>query len=176
MPSAVAPREVRTVQVRRIRPEEWAGHRELRLRALSCDPLAFGSTLTREREFPDDLWKERTARGASSTESALFVAAAGPTGLVGMASVVFFEGRWHLFGMWVEPNYRGQGVGGRLLDAGTAWLRTVAPGQPLHLEVNPKQGGAVRLYEGRRFRRTGASAPLGHAEGETTVSMVLDPS
>ncbi len=173
-PSPAPPRSSREIKVRRIRSAEWAAHRELRLKALASDPMAFGSTLAREREFSEDLWKERTDRGASSMESALWVADTGEGTLVGMASVVFLDGRWHLFAMWVEPTYRGHGLGARLLDASIAWFRDVAPGQPLHLDVNPRQGAAARLYEGRGFRRTGTSGPLGHTEGQTFVSLVLD--
>jgi len=161
--------------VRRIRPEEWAAHRELRLRALSSDPLAFGSTLGREQDFADDLWRERATHGASSPDHAVFVADAGELGLVGMSVIASVKGDWHVFGMWVEPSYRQRGLGGKLLDAGLDWFRSVAVHQPLLLDVNPRQAGAVRLYESRGFRRTGVSAPLGHTEGETVIAMVLDP-
>jgi len=163
-----------SVEIRRLRPEEWSAHRELRLKALATDPLAFGSTLVREEAFADELWKARTVRGAASNDTALFVADAGSEGLVGMVAIALLEGQWHVFAMWVEPGRRGEGIGGRLLDAGLNWFRARTSGEPLHLGVNPRQGDAVRLYENRGFRRTGGSSPLGHADGEMTVSMVLD--
>ena len=163
-----------SVEIRRLRPEEWSAHRELRLKALATDPLAFGSTLVREEAFADELWKARTVRGAASNDTALFVADAGSEGLVGMVAIALLEGQWHVFAMWVEPGRRGEGIGGMLLDAGLNWFRARTSGEPLHLDVNPRQGDAVRLYENRGFRRTGISSPLGHTDGETTVSMVLD--
>jgi len=163
------------IDVRRIRPDEWREHRELRLQALARDPLAFGSTHSRERGFSDDLWKERTERGALSESSALFIADSGGTGFVGMVAVARPEGQWHVFAMWVSPEFRRRGIGGRLLDAGLTWFRERTNSDPLLLDVNPRQVDAVRLYEHRGFRRTGGTAPLGHIEGEITVSMVLDP-
>jgi len=163
-----------TVEIRRLRPDEWNAHRELRLKALATDPLAFGSTLEREETFADEVWKERTVRGAESKDSALFVADAGSEGLVGMVVITLLEGQWHVFAMWVEPGRRREGIGGMLLDAGLSWFRARTSEDPLHLDVNPRQGDAVRLYENRGFRRTGSSSPLGHTVGEMTISMVLD--
>jgi len=162
------------IDVRRIRPDEWREHREIRLNALATDPLAFGSTRSRELGYSDELWKERTERGALSENSALFVADPGGTGFVGMMAIAGSEGQWHVFAMWVAPGSRRRGIGGRLLDAGLAWYRERASTDPLLLDVNPRQVDAVRLYEHRGFRGTGRTAPLGHTEGEITVSMVLD--
>ena len=174
MSSPRVPSDFPGFALRRIRAGEWSAFRELRLRALTVDPLAFGSTRLRESEYPDDLWKDRTARGASSTESAIFVAVTGQGDLAGMVSIAFVAGRWNVFGMWVDPSFRHQGLGGRLLEHGIAWLRSAAGHLTLHLEVNPKQEDAVHLYEHHGFRRTGVSTPLGHTEGESTVSMELD--
>lgn len=145
------------------------------MRALASDPVAFGSTHSRELAYADELWRERTARSATSNESALFVADGGERGLVGMVAIAFTESQWHVFAMWVAPEYRRQGLGGQLLDAGLTWFRSRSSTERLVLEVNPRQGAAVRLYERRGFRRTDPSAPLGHAEGETTIGMALDP-
>lgn len=161
-------------KIRRVRPDEWQALRELRLRALSCDPLAFGSTWARERALPDGRWQERTSRGASSDESAMFVAESGSVGWVGMVSVAWVESEAHIFAMWVDPAFRRRGLGGALLDAALQWFGSMAPHRPLLLDVNPRQEDAVRLYESRGFRRTGATAPLGHTEGETVIAMVLE--
>lgn len=174
MPASTAQPSADDVAIRRIRGGEWAAHRELRLRALSSDPLAFASTFTGESALSEGQWMKRTQRGAATTESALFVADSLRSGWVGMVAIAHVDDVWHVFAMWVDPGHRRQGVGGKLLDAGLEWFRTTAPNQALHLDVNPRQADAVRLYESRGFHRTGASSPLGHTEGETVVSMVLD--
>jgi len=164
----------REVKVRRIRSGEWAARRDLRLRALACDPLAFGSTLARERDFSDVRWQELTDRGASSEESATFVAQSETAGWVGTVTIARVQGEYHLFAMWVDPRFRRRGIGGALLDAALEWFRIGAPHAALRLDVNPRQKDAVRLYEKRGFRPTGGTAPLGHTEGEVVIGMVLD--
>jgi ribosomal protein S18 acetylase RimI-like enzyme len=162
--------------VRPVREEEWVEYRELRLRALSSDPLAFGSTLEREQAFTPETWKERISRGRSSNASLSWVALSPSGRFVGMAVAAEVEGTLHLFGMWVDPEVRGSGVGGRLLDAALEWVRRSHSGRTLVLEVNPRQEAAVHLYQSRGFRPTGRSSDLGHTSGERVVEMTLRPS
>ncbi len=161
------------ITVRRSRSAEWPSLRELRLRALESDPLAFGSTLAEEKAFDDERWRHRALEGSESPTLSQWVAEAGPGGLVGSVTIAEVEGRLHVFGMWVEPRYRGQEIGARLLDAGLRWARSTFPGRPVHLDVNPRQVRAVRLYESRGFRRAAPDRPLGHTPGETRYEMVL---
>lgn len=159
-------------RIRRVTPAEWPAVRELRLRALKCDPAAFGSTLAREEAFTDDLWQERTTRTATSETSSQWVAVDPSERLVGTAVVAEAEGRVNVFSMWVEPGLRNQGVGGRLLDAGLAWAGKRFAGREIHLEVNPRQVSAVRLYASRGFRFVGQPRPLDHTPGEHVQRMI----
>jgi len=44
--------------IRRIRADEGPLLRALRLRALAEAPMAYGSTLAREQDYADDLWRQ----------------------------------------------------------------------------------------------------------------------
>jgi len=77
--------------------------------------------------------------------------------------------------MWVDPRWRGKGIGGELLDAGLAWAASALPGRPVYLEVNPTQTVAIHLYESRGFRPTGVTRPLGHGPRGTVTEMVRSP-
>ncbi len=164
-----------TVRVRAARAAEWALVRELRLRALVSDPLAFGSTAARERALEEADWRRRLSKGPTGGPSRTVVALTSPNRFVGMAAFVAVDDRWHVFAMWVDPTLRGQGIGGHLLDAGLRWMRTENPRRPIVLGVNPRQGPARRLYESRGFRRNGRTSPLEHTPGESVVEMVLRP-
>lgn len=158
--------------VRRVVPEDWSALRELRLRALTTDPLAFGSTVAREAAYPDELWKERTERAALSATSSQWIAATPSGRLVGTAVVAEMEGRLHVFAMWVEPEFRNAGLGRRLLDSGLRWAEEKFAGRDVHLEVNPGQAAAVRLYESRGFRFVGEPRPIGHTPGVFVRPMI----
>jgi ribosomal protein S18 acetylase RimI-like enzyme len=161
------------IAVRRARRGEWRELRDLRLRALEADPLAFSSTADEERSLAEGRWRERAVKGAESPDSSTWVAV-GPRGrLVGMAVVAQVEGVQHVFSMWVDPEVRGRGLGGRLLDAALTWARQTCPGGEIHLEVNPRQAAAAALYRSRGFRYTASSRPLGHSGAEAVQEMVL---
>jgi len=132
--------------------------------------------VSREAALDESEWRARTERAATGVDAATFVAELPGSRFAGLVSVVRVDGTWHVFSMWLEPSWRGRGVGAQLLDVALAWHRETAPNAALVLDVNPRQEAAVRLYERRGFRRTGGLEPLGHTPGETLVTMVLDPA
>jgi ribosomal protein S18 acetylase RimI-like enzyme len=164
------------MEIRRLRSSDWEAFRILRLGALRTDPLAFGSTLERETGYPDDRWRGWAESGALGDESATFVAEAAPGRFVGMAGAFTHHGEYHVWGMWVSPELRGQGIGRDLLDRVLSWARSTNPGRMVLLEVNPGQAAAIRLYEGRGFRSTGRTTPLGHHPPAMVQEMARAPA
>ncbi len=164
------------VTVRRLRAEEWRALRTLRLRALSSDPLAFGSTLATEEAHPDELWQSRALRGAEAPDQATWVAVTPTRELVGMAVLTLADSGGNLYGMWVEPAWRGHGLGGKLLDAALAWAARGGAAPNVRLEVNPRQAAAVQLYRSRAFEFSDRSRPLEHTAGELVREMVRAPT
>lgn len=165
----VRPRSHTTV--RRVVASEWQALRKLRLAALGSDPLAFGSTLAKESDLPDQRWRERATVEAESATSSQWVAEDSSGGLVGSIIIAQVQDQVYVFGMWVAPAHRGEGIGSRLLDCGLAWASATFPGRELRLDVNPRQTRAVLLYESRGFRRSGPDRPLGHTPGESRYEM-----
>ena len=140
------------MQVRRVRPDDWRALRDLRLRALESDPDAFGSTLAEALSRPDEEWQSR----AASTDTVTFVAET-PDGLVGMGSVgpaPERPGIAAIYGMWVAPEARGQGIGGSLMDILEAWARE-AGYVDIGLGVTMTNAPAVRLYEAKGYTDVG---------------------
>ncbi len=162
-------------RVRRAYEPDWEAYRDLRLRALATDSLAFGSTLARERDFPPERWKGRLGRPGDPGPSASWVAVGSKGTFVGMIVCGVFEDEPHLFAMWVDPAQRRKGIASRLLDRALAWASAGFPDLRVVLEVNPRQTEAVRLYESRGFRPTGRASTLVHAPDERIVEMALEP-
>jgi ribosomal protein S18 acetylase RimI-like enzyme len=145
-----------TATVRRIRADEAALLRELRLRALADSPDAFGSTLERETAFDDATWEERAASGATAGETATFIVEA-RSGAAGML-MVSLDGerpdRAKLFGLWVDPASRGAGLGAALMRTAEAWARERAAGV-VTLWVVESNSSAIGLYERLGYAATG---------------------
>lgn len=114
-------------EIRQIRPQEGLQLRALRLSALRDAPMAFGSTFAREDAFPDSVWHERAASGASGTDRVTFIAEEGARWL-GLATGLADDpaNRGHapmLVGMFVDRERRGTGVGGALIEAVATWAQ-----------------------------------------------------
>jgi GNAT superfamily N-acetyltransferase len=163
------------VKIRRIVATDWTSFKDLRLRALKHDPLAFGSTFLRERAYRPERWRDWAESGAAGVESATFVAEGAARRLVGMAGVFTDGSQYHVWGMWVSPEQRGRGLGGKLLDRILAWARSAHPDRAVYLDVNPVQSVAVRLYESRGFDSTGKTSPLGHHAPGIVLEMRRKP-
>lgn len=141
----------------RIRPttrEEWERVRDLRLRSLSDAPDAFGSTLERERGLGESGWID-WIEGWEGATNAMFVAERGED-WIGMAvgSRTGEEADGHLYGMWVDPSWRKQGIGARLVEAVIGWARSWGA-STLILGVTEFNDGAAGFYERLGFVDTG---------------------
>ena len=151
------------VTVRRLRADEWARFRAIRLAALADTPSAFGATLAEAQAQPDSFWQQRCASSATSAESIAFIAERGDDwlGLVGGAGPPVFPRGAYLVMMWVDPAARGTGVADRLVDAVIQW--SAARGDTeLRLNVETSNRVARRLYERHGFRDTGERGPHRH--------------
>ena len=163
--------------IRRIRADEGPQLRALRLRALVEAPLAFGSTLAREQDFPDDVWRERAARASAGCESATFIAENDGqwVGLVtGLAPEQGAENASPLLvGMFVDRTARRAGVGITLTDAVAAWARACGAAR-LTLWVTSANDSALALYQRCGFRLTGVAKPLDHTPTVAEREMVRE--
>jgi GNAT superfamily N-acetyltransferase len=158
-------------RVRRIRADEGAVLRSVRLRALADAPLAFGSIHARELAYPESTWAAWAADSAAGPGQALFLAVGGDEAAVGLASGVIRPEHAevaHLYAMWVAPEARAAGTGAALVDAVARWAAAHGA-RVLRTSVTVGNAGAARLYERTGFRPTGEREPLGHSDGEVAM-------
>ncbi len=153
MKSQEVPRQFKPAgepQVRRLGEGDWAALRTARLAALADAPYAFGSTLARERDFGEDVWRARTHSGA-------VFAAWSDRVIVGLATSRLDpeEPGWELVGMWVSSRWRGTGVAGRLVGAVCEHARE-AGGDWIGLWVTEANPRARAFYTRLGFEPTGA--------------------
>ena len=147
------------MEIRRVRRDEWQAHREIRLRALAADPDAFGETLEHALTEADADWQRRADR----PNGMAFVAVADDGRFVGMANggpAPAEHGQYAgVYGMWVAPEVRGQGVGGALLQAVEGWAREAGYDR-IGLGVTTTNDAAIALYTAAGYVDLGQRMPL----------------
>jgi GNAT superfamily N-acetyltransferase len=123
--------------------------RAIRLASLQEAPHAFGSTYEAEVGASEDRWRHRLS------DRTRFVAEVDGkvVGTVG-AGPGEFDGAAALTALWVDPGFRGRGVGSALVDAVVDWAKVKGFNQVL-LWVTEVNENAQRLYERHGFARTG---------------------
>jgi GNAT superfamily N-acetyltransferase len=155
-------------EVRRAHPEEWQVYRQVRLAALAEAPYAFMSTLEHEQAFGEEIWRQRLGSPIAAT----FIAwrdgepAGTATGVVdnpGDEHAV--PGAWQLVGMWVDPDVRGLGVAGELVEAVAGHARATGATR-LFLWVTEVNDRARAFYKKLGFVPTGARQPVRQDEPE----------
>ncbi|WP_442511716.1 GNAT family N-acetyltransferase [Novipirellula sp. SH528] len=147
----------------------------MRLRCLGDAPDAFGSTLAEEQERTDTEWRTRT----ENKMVAHFLAATADRDDVGIAVCApstQHEQTAGLFGMWVAPEARQQGIGAALVHTVIEWAQNENY-RRLILDVANSNIQAIRLYESCGFvptGKTGALPPPRQQILEHEMAMILD--
>jgi GNAT superfamily N-acetyltransferase len=146
---------IAAVKVRRLDPGEHDLLRALRLRALSEEPSAYGSTYEREAAFTVEMWEERLQPNGNS----MLVCEADDGTPIGMAAGVRDQSDpsvGDLFSMWVDPVARGSGAADLLVGEVILWAER-AQVALLRLHITEGNDRAEGLYARHGFRSTGAT-------------------
>jgi GNAT superfamily N-acetyltransferase len=155
------------VEVVRLEAGDWAAYREIRLAALAESPRAFGSTLADASGLTEPEWRRRLE------ERVQFLVRLG-TERVGTVGAIVEDGAAWLVSLWVEPAWRGRGVGDALVQAVVDWARGAGHAH-VRLWVTEDNAAAERLYARHGFVRTGASQPVRpDAPGRLEIEMLRD--
>ena len=151
------------MQIRELTEADAPIYWPLRLRGLREDPEAFGSSYTESKDRPLEQAAERLRSGRAQgdftlgafTDDADDVEGAGER-LVGMVTFVRAPGlknrhNGDIFGMYVAPEARGQGVGRALVEALIARVRALDGVEQLILAVTASNTAARALYRALGF-------------------------
>lgn len=145
------------MRVVRLTEDEWITLRDLRLRALTQDPDAFGSQLGREQGFRETHWRMRLR--SSAWFAGYADADETPSGLV---DVIEEPGAGpddrHVVAPWVAPERRRQGLGATLLDHACRWAQADG-GTTVSLWVAQDATTAIAFYRAAGFVPTGTVMP-----------------
>lgn len=161
--------------IRKLQPEDAGALVALRREALCQAPLAFASSPDDDIIATVEAARELIAR---ADESAILGAFDG--GLVGIVGVYRDRHRKcahkaHIWGMYVAPERRGEGLGTALLDAALDHARSLHGVSAVHLQVSSAAPEARSLYERAGFAVWGTEPEAIRHDGEAVANyhMVL---
>jgi ribosomal protein S18 acetylase RimI-like enzyme len=163
---------VSDVVIRRVEPSDVPLVRQMRLRALATDPASFGSTYEHEAAFTEETWVERVTQSSAGEEAATLIALRGDEP-IGLVTAVRDEARgelFHVFGMWVAPEARGEGLGRRLLEEIEGWIASCG-GTDVQLSVTGEATAARRLYESAGYEPDGRTEESPHTPGLIEIGL-----
>jgi RimJ/RimL family protein N-acetyltransferase len=152
------------VRVELLGVDDWRAWRDLRLEALADTPIGFAELYADAALLSDEEWRTRWTR-----PGVRFLAYDGdePVGMAG--GFLDDAGRPVLFGVYVRPAVRGQGVLATLVEAVAAWA---AP-ERLVLDVHEDNERAHRAYLKLGFVDTGERTVGGGIDGRDLLGMRL---
>ena len=164
--------------IRRLSPSDADSFQALRLRGLQEVPSAFGSSYEEEVGFSRETIESRLAVkpdrgvfGAFEGEELIGLVALGRENMAKLAHKAM------IWGMYVSPGARAQGIGRALLLEALALARDVPGLQQVNLCVNAANAPAIRLYESVGFRafgrEIGAMFIAGEFHDEVHMSLPL---
>jgi ribosomal protein S18 acetylase RimI-like enzyme len=154
------------MEFRRLLPDDFDSWFACRLLALRTDPSAFLSTYEDEKDKAD-LFRERFNNHSDSNT----IFAAIKDGKVIATAGVFKDSHRKLahkatiWGMFVEPGFRGQGIGKKLVEMAVAHARVKMDVAVVYLSVESENKPALALYESLGFKCWGTE-PKAMTDGQ----------
>ncbi|MDO8574177.1 MAG: GNAT family N-acetyltransferase [bacterium] len=141
------------VEVVKLIPEDWENFKTIRLKALSANPTAFGSSYKQEVNRPEEIWKQKLA-------TSWVYAAIVENQFVGIARVLFELGEHvqhvaSIVSLFIDPAYRRQGIGKKIIRKIISDLHDQKVIVKIILTVNADQKPAIKLFEKVGFKTIG---------------------
>ena len=142
-----------SIEIRRLSASDAAGYRSLRLHGLRSHPEAFSASWEEEAAQPLSWFSDRLDRNVVFGGGPM--GASLPTGILGLHVSDNAKQRHKgiLWGMFVEPEARGMGLGSSLI--GRVLEHAEQTVEEVRLTVVATNMAAIRLYERAGFKRYG---------------------
>jgi RimJ/RimL family protein N-acetyltransferase len=158
------------ITVTKLDPSRWQDYRDLRLEALKTEPLAFGSSFEEERFNPETYWRQHI-------QNVLFaVSDDKPVGILVYAKNNRAKTKHicGIYGVYLNKDYRGQGIGNKLMDAALAEIQKLKGILKIELAVNPVQEPAKKLYQKYGFETAGTVKKALYIDGQYYDELLME--
>lgn len=145
------------MNIRVLSEADAKSYQALRLRALQTDPDSFGSTYEREVHFTIEQVEERVRQAEDRYVLGAFHEDGSLVGIVRFMreSDLKSKHKGTIYGMYIAPEVRGQGVGKALMVETIALAKNSDGVEQIHLQVVSKNETAKKLYKSLGFETYG---------------------
>ncbi len=166
------------IEIRPVRPGDEDGLRLLRLEALQSGPEVSEDDYKTAAAQPPSYWEAQVHNYQGGGGQALFVAEQGGELIakvgISRSSILNIPPSGFIWGLYVRPGWRRQGIATRLLDECRRWA-LVQGLEALRLTVTANNTPALRLYARHGFHLAGpASEPNPDPAGLIILTCSLD--
>lgn len=155
------------MKIRKVTGADWDELRQIRLEALLDEPAAYGSTYEESESWPDANWQKMASEW-------LYYFAEVEGEVVGMLSGGYNDnhpGTWWMYGMYVSPEFRGQGIADELVNAVCDWAKSEGA-DALYLHVTETLERSRGFYEKMGFVLNGERIVMDRDPSIALVTMV----
>ncbi|MEI7792849.1 MAG: GNAT family protein [Candidatus Berkelbacteria bacterium] len=144
--------------LKKLKPEDWAEYKKIRLEALEKEPTAFAMSFEEEVGRSDDLWSTKLDPSGDLLNYMIF--ACDGNEVIGMAGIFQNEKTKlkhisNIYGVYLRESYRGRGIGKAMLEIMINEAKKAPGVAKISLSVNTEQLPAVRSYEKAGFKNIG---------------------
>lgn len=138
--------------------ERWEEVRALRIKALKSDPQAFSSDISKVLEQKDEEWQEMLKKNINGGDMTIFAEIEGK--LVGMGRVIFyskdrFKHNVELQALFVDPEFRGYGIGELLLTKRIELVSEIDNIKNILCTIYGSQTASIELHKKYGFEIVG---------------------
>lgn len=156
-----------SIRIVSVTENDWRVLKSVRLSSLKENPEAFGMSYQDAKSYTEHDWRLR----ASGVEGPHFIIAYKDKEAIGLVGGISIDDEYELISMWVAPEFRGQGVGKKLIDA----LKQSANNRGFNaimLKVSPCNISACNLYTKCGFSIVGNDSVLASNDSVTLSTML----
>jgi [ribosomal protein S18]-alanine N-acetyltransferase len=139
----------------------------VRFRALQPSDFTPISVLEVEA-FGVDAWAEEDFRSTAKRKTSVFRIATKEGRIIGYSMCFRWKRRYHVGGVAVATDQRGQGIGARMMRNSLRTARRLGYAV-VSLEVKDSNEPAIRMYKKLGFKQTGARKKYYHDGGDALI-------
>jgi len=149
-----------SIQIGKLAVEQWQDYRKLRLKALQTDPLAFFGSYEIEKAKPAKFWQKGLGDSLKEKPIVWLFAKSASGKPMGMIGVLFSQRPKtkhvaHIISLYVKENYRGNGIGKKLIEAILEKIKTHRDVRKVKVTAISSQETAIGLYKSLGFKKVG---------------------